>query len=146
MSKIYLVTEGCYSDYTVRAAFSRVEKAEEFAYQINGPGLVSSELRIEVYPLDPDPKVKTELKYRKAWTVWAEEVEDTTKIHPAMERFAFAEETARSLKPGKVKNLTDGVWYTSLVSPEHAKKLAVEGTQNKLRQRIRELGGAYDSK
>jgi hypothetical protein len=41
---IYVVTEGCYSDYSIRGVFDNKELAEEYASQING--------QVETYSLN----------------------------------------------------------------------------------------------
>ena len=48
MKKVYVVTEGCYSEYHISATFSTKEKAEEYiAYH-------GTEYRIEEYSLDKE--------------------------------------------------------------------------------------------
>lgn len=50
MSVVYLTVSGCYSDYTVHAAFTRREDAE---LAVKGFG-ENDEARVEEIPLDPE--------------------------------------------------------------------------------------------
>lgn len=36
MNKVYIVTSGCYSDYTIEAVFSTYEKAQEYIHKRSG--------------------------------------------------------------------------------------------------------------
>lgn len=54
MKKVYIVTSGDYSDYTIEAVFSTEEKANEFIQQHG------SDFRLEVH--DVDEEVKKEIK------------------------------------------------------------------------------------
>jgi hypothetical protein len=61
MSKIYVVTTGQYSDYSIEAVFSSVAKAQKYCryhnpYQENGLGeeLKDCDYRIAEYDLDPE--------------------------------------------------------------------------------------------
>lgn len=54
MEKVYIVTSGEYSDYTIEAVFSTREKAEEYV------DACGSDYRIEEYPVDDTPVEKKE--------------------------------------------------------------------------------------
>ena len=57
--EIYVVTQGCYSDYSVIAVFSTCEKAESFVRDYNerfsqgGSGVWGDEATVETRDLDP---------------------------------------------------------------------------------------------
>ena len=53
MKRIYLVTDGDYSDYSVLAVFSTEEKAEEFL-KATGDTDLGTSARVEEMPLDSD--------------------------------------------------------------------------------------------
>ena len=55
MKKVYIVTSGDYSDYTIEAAFSTEEKANEFIQQHG------SDYRLEVHDVDEEVKKETKL-------------------------------------------------------------------------------------
>lgn len=55
MKKVYIVTSGDYSDYTIGAVFSTEEKANEFIQQHG------SDYRIEVFDIDNEVKKETKL-------------------------------------------------------------------------------------
>ena len=59
MSKVYLVTSGEYSDYSVDGAFSSEDKAKAWI------GSLTEIYSIEEHNLDPDPD-----EARGSWTVW----------------------------------------------------------------------------
>lgn len=61
MPKIYLVTSGCYSDYSVDAVFSTRKLAEEFINAIS-----DNSADIEEYELDP----KIASKIKQGYSVW----------------------------------------------------------------------------
>ena len=58
--KIYIVTSGEYSDYTIERVFSTKEKANEYVQQHG------SDYKVEVYVIDEEEKVKKE---EKIWKV-----------------------------------------------------------------------------
>ena len=55
MAKIYIVTSGDYSDYTIEAVFSTKEKAEEYVQQHG------TNYRIEDYDIDEEVKKETKI-------------------------------------------------------------------------------------
>lgn len=58
MAKIYIVTSGYYSDYSINAVFSTKEKAKEYVQQRG------TEFSIEIFDLDEEVKKET-----KIWSV-----------------------------------------------------------------------------
>jgi hypothetical protein len=64
-SKLYAVSTGCYSDYTVRAIFSNREKAQAFIDAVP----YNDYNDIEEYDLDP-PTVARLKRGESVWVVW----------------------------------------------------------------------------
>lgn len=54
MKTIYIVTSGCYSDYSIDAVFSTKEKAEAYIVSLNEPKDKYGPSQIEEYELDED--------------------------------------------------------------------------------------------
>ena len=52
MAKVYIVTSGCYSDYTINACFSTKEKAQEYINNSKKTQDYSYDIGIEEYELD----------------------------------------------------------------------------------------------
>lgn len=137
--KVYIVTQGEYSDYSIQAAFSTREKAEE--YRAAKP----SEYRIEEYELDSEPP----RVYGPRWGValrldgsrderycFHAESEEQTEIRRQGER-GSGHTSAGFYDERRTKG--DGLafgWFSgvSYVSAEHAMKLAVEQRQKALRE------------
>lgn len=59
MDKVYIVTDGEYSDYSIRACFSNKEKAEEYIKILQENGLDRYSARIEEYDLDVSVEAET---------------------------------------------------------------------------------------
>ena len=64
MNKVYLITDGDYSDYTVYAASSTEEGAEGLISRLQVLGVCGDGARIEEYPLDEIPRKE------KRWQCW----------------------------------------------------------------------------
>ena len=79
--KIYIVTSGCYSDYTIERVFSTKEKANEFIQQHG------TDYRIEEYVVDEE-KVKKE---EKIWDVEID-IDDNLVIQSIPRNFLCREE------------------------------------------------------
>ena len=79
--KIYIVTSGCYSDYTIERVFSTKEKANEFIQQHG------TDYRIEEYVVDEE-KVKKE---EKIWDVEID-IDDNSVIQSIPRNFLCREE------------------------------------------------------
>ena len=54
-STIYVVTDGEYDDYTIRAVFSTKEMADRFSYALRGSRIEEYTLDGEPVPLEPTP-------------------------------------------------------------------------------------------
>ena len=80
--KIYIVTSGEYSDYTIERVFSTKEKANEFVQQHG------TDYRIEEYVIDEEEKVKKE---EKIWDVEID-IDDNSVIQSIPRNFLCREE------------------------------------------------------
>ncbi len=121
MKTIYVVTLGCYSDYSINGLFSTPEKARAFIEK-NKIDLCCGQRDIEEWELD-------ELVKHTAKTVWFSKIDiDSGDI-------GSEKSYQKSCPPRYTTADTNSVhaWSTSSVSQEHARKLAVEKRQEVLR-------------
>lgn len=118
--KIYIVTSGEYSDYHIVGVFLMENEAEEFAHKANG--------EVETYVVDELAGAIKRKNYRyslpegKGWS---------------FDVFARPDERVSPLNSTHVVcKYKDGwgAYGDSLVSFEHAKKLAVEKVQKAMRE------------
>lgn len=134
MNKVWIVTDGEYSDYRIVAVFDSQESAKEFCNGIDapeavGPGGYGSSVGIEEYTIGP-PELG-EL-FQKVWQVYLNvesgELDYETwdfEVHP------------RNWSEGHLSSTTKGPCAAaqSTVSQEHALKVAAETRQAILRER-----------
>jgi hypothetical protein len=131
--QIHLVSEGCYSDYRIVAAFSTKEAAEAYAAELRK---IDDDAGVETYPID---SVVGETA-RRAWTavvdlrgglIYGEQGDDRE-----LRVMAQLTERGRTEIVGRTEAYPDGVGanVTSFVSAEHARKLAAEAHQSYLRK------------
>jgi hypothetical protein len=122
---IYVVTEGCYSSYHICAVFSTKEKAQDF---INKKKDLYYDASIEDYPLDAfDNYVRAQ-----AWKATIHVGDGALKEWKDEPVFI---EKGTTTGPVKQTSALSGfnITVTSYVSKDHAKKLAVEARQARLR-------------
>ena len=120
MSKtIYIVTEGCYSDYGIRAVFSEKGLAERYC-------TVHQNAEIEEYEMDSWDQDSIMRKYYSVSLV----IETGEVINAGNTGMAEAAPSARVLYEGngpyRYSNNRIGVAASSFISPEHAMKLATD--------------------
>ena len=138
MSKLYAVTEGCYSNYTIVGLFSNKAEAEKCRDLKNGVSNVYDEANIEVYQ---DAVWEDMNKVLRALYVSNINLENGSDIDREDE-IGLAVENARTPMYGSsgiqtmyLSSFTKGVgrvpfaYGKSYVSKEHAHKLAVEARQ-----------------
>lgn len=124
---VWIVTEGCYSDYHIEGVFSSRELAEAYAQTIKG-----GEVNIAEWDVDAQSKTVWRRAHVVHLSAETGEVVDTctfdTHVSPATR--GWAESRAYGDDPP-----SRGVFMAeSYISPEHALKLAVEARQAWLRQ------------
>ena len=148
MSKVYVVTNGCYSDYHIVRVFSTKELALEFTGSILEQS--TYDYSIEEWALDLEDGMVVRPRwtgnmylipfappYQKGKVFQAGEIDD---IHQSYEiaskhlrntgiKFEYCpKEEGRFSHPEKYR-----IWVTSYVSKEHCEKLLIEGRQQWLR-------------
>lgn len=122
----YVVTSGCYSDYSIRGVFSSQEKAEAY---IREGGTVPHWDLAEI----------------EEWEIDAEEAARATEVYSVMIRadgslFAppYPHHSTQLIKPGQLESAgrcdTGCFFANSTESAEHALKLAAECRQAYLRE------------
>lgn len=115
--KLYAVSEGEYSDYRIRAIFSTRTKAQAFIQRGGGDD-------VEEYVLDEMEGWGKRRRYRCKIRL------DSGAVVQEWDYEALAPLHARSEKS---QQSNGEILATSLVSPEHARKLAAEARQAHLR-------------
>jgi hypothetical protein len=126
MAKVFVVTEGEYSDYHIVAVFSTRKKAKEFA-----PAADGGSVRIETYEIDAPPK-----RGRKLLFVHTVHIGIYTGILSDYSKCS-AERPQRwsdISEPFKSWSNVELIRVSSAVSKEHAEKLAIEARQKFLRE------------
>jgi hypothetical protein len=131
MSKttIYVVTEGSYSDYGIKAMFSTKAGAEAYIEQIKAQREVDyADTNIEQWQLDQEVGWVAKTAYRCAIDVKTGEVTN---------EWEFREIVAKNKRTGDAEVRPNGQFLTvlSYVSADHARKLAVEARQKHLREK-----------
>lgn len=115
---VYLVTDGDYSDYHIKAIFSTRELAEAYKAKRAPDGY------IEEYELDTASSEVLRTCY--ACHIW---IEDGSIREWSFQEWALPTTRARNVAIGSV-----GASAYSYVSPKHARKLAIEARQAYLRE------------
>ena len=145
--KVYLVSSGSYSDYSIDRVFTTLEKAELWVGACNGKGY-----EIDEWDVDQEP----EMTHKKTWvatfqflgTRWIYSFDKDTDSRYAAEGEIDVRESTSDLVQvaltdrvgNRRAHYSDGTrmfstdpygWmdFTSYVSEEHAQKLAVEAKQ-----------------
>jgi hypothetical protein len=127
--KIFIVTSGEYSDYHIEGVFSTKKLAEEFV------ATLSRDARVEEYALDE----KVGWAYATVHQVYIDletgDIASTTHQYPMLcaPRFAKFEVPTYRVNWGDNTFRTCGIGK-SVVSRDHAIKIAVEGRQKWLRE------------
>ena len=136
MSKLYAVTEGCYSDYTIVGLFSNKAEAEKCRDLKNGVSNVYNDAHIEVYQDGVWEDMNKVLRTLYSTNL---DLDDGSVLREETE-VNLAAENARIPSYGSSGTTTlylrsfggDGKAFAygkSYVSKEHAHKLAVEARQ-----------------
>ncbi len=126
--KIYVVTGGSYSDYHIEAVFTTKELAEAF---VNGHDKEKnaygndSDIEIEEWDADVSPKGF----FQKVWQVWLDIKTGNMSNVPTFE----FEVKPRDYSDAHL-NGADGIYAESVVSADHAIKIAAEERQRLLRE------------
>jgi len=124
MTTVYVVTEGCYSDYGISGVFSTKEKAKY--YIKNNPLDHFDEYHdIEEWILD-------ELQHDTTKTVWYCELD--TLSGAITQEWNYTHSCRGPVT--RTNNSDVRVWASSSISKEHCHKLAVEKRQAVLREKI----------
>ena len=154
--KVYLVSDGCYSDYSIRGVFSTAELAESYRAVLAGDDSDSDAAVVE-WEVDAEagkvwrPCFRASINLSAIYHVFTGEVIcEAGAIYNEDEGMALATPDARSKSPealgaphrpvlGKPPSEVGpggARRVCSLVSAEHARKLAVEARQAWLRSRV----------
>jgi len=127
MTEIYIVTQGSYSDYHIKACFSNRKYAEDYCANVNNlDNRYTDEAIIEEYDVD-DSEVRN-LIIRSVWRI---------DIKFPSGEFSYPEESkvlVDATKRGQADTYVDFATAESYISMDHAKKLAVEARQQWLRE------------
>ncbi len=126
MATVYVVTQGSYSDYHIKAIFSTEEAAKTYASQ--HPGLGGDLPEVEEWELDKwvgSSKVPT-------WTARISISDGTLEVHKDENLYLVPQGVVCPFRYYR-KN-PERVTVGSTVSAKHAEKLAVEARQECLRR------------
>ena len=137
MGKVWIYTEGSYSDYHVEAVFSTKEKADAYAAQCGEYGGVDEWDVDEFADHVRRPWWVCEIDLETGDLVRAREGSEVISPH---ERGSEESGTGTSYDPTSY-NLRDVASGKSFVSKDHAMKLAVEARQAYLRKQAEAWSG-----
>lgn len=142
---IYVVTSGCYSDYSIRAIFSTKEKAEKYiaegikAEEFSNPAEDTyNAANIEEYTLDLNENYIAQKVWQCGILINSGEIYNYGNIpDPVSEGFVLALPfRGRSRNSTSTNYGKDFIhWVESTVSREHCLKVAAEERQRVLRER-----------
>ena len=144
MSKLYAVTEGCYSDYTIVGLFSNKAEAEKCRDLKNGISNVYDEAQVEVFgdgAWEDMNKVLRTLYSTNLDLSNGSVLKEKTEVRLAPETDRTPSYGGSGVQTVHIRSL-GGVPFAfgkSYVSKEHAHKLAVEARQEWI------AGGKEDS-
>lgn len=161
MSKVYLVSEGSYSDYSVIAAFSTREGAEAYIAHLKGDGSTKSYSQVNDEPEEMDIDVPRET-WPGAWqvtididgavtdTVWTAQTLPVGPYHwkavgvgqrwGTPERFAGYGET-----PEHARRSAEELRRVTLATPEDARQRAIAAAEEAKQQAIATALDAIDA-
>lgn len=120
---VFVVTQGCYSDYHIEAIFSKFDYAK--AFKDNLPH--SSDASIEEWDLDEKAGFTERVLYNCSMNKKTGEIET---------EWPFKEMASPRARAGNYHDIyKDTIRTSSFVSQKHARKLAVEARQKWLREK-----------
>lgn len=130
VDKVFVVTEGEYSDYRILAVFRTKEEAEEFVRPVNNPDVECwDDPEIEEYTLGlPEGRF-----YQVAHIVTLDANTGNEVYHPQTEIRLLPRDWSDSEVYGSGSDCK--IEGTSVVSQEHALKVAAEARQKYLREK-----------
>lgn len=132
MAKIYLVTDGEYSDYSIYGAFSSREKAQQYIDARNAPDTCwrLSGANIEEWEIDEGLSERLHTRWRIGLALGNGEVVEPARSNESWGLPANGVEGISSVPCHQNRGI---VRAESVESAEHAMKLAVEARQKWLR-------------
>jgi hypothetical protein len=133
--KVYVVTRGEYSDYSIEKVFLDKEKAEKYAELYEKTNRYADNVNVEEYTIFDD---SFDCNLTEPNTYYAQYIDlETGRLG-----WYGKEKCISSAKSFYVIE-SDGIMARSLISPEHAKKIAIEQYQIHT-QRIYEEQMSYE--
>lgn len=120
--KIYLVSQGCYSDYRIEAVFSNKQDAEDYAKMIGKTGW-SGSAEVETYDLDPVGPVE---RFRKGYRLYDVDVGPRGGVTSGLASYDWDEQ---QYVRQQTFNHKPGVYYRGKVwskSEEHATQTVLD--------------------
>lgn len=134
MKKVYGVSHGTYSGYTINGIFSTCKKAQKYMDDYKGSNLYASGFNdIEEWVIDEKAKAKTYITYHCGLKVDNGELLEEGYTNT---RFGIPKNQTWVLKSVPVYGGHDIVRSESYKSHKHALKLAVEERQRYLREKV----------